>query len=265
VPKYVSNAPAVLFTPSGHVLAQVKGGSWNFRHGYVIRAHSHREDQLLFASAGVMTADTEEGVWVVPPLRAVWIPAGTKHSILMSGVVSMRTLYFLPRLCTSLPRKIVVINVSSLLKELILHACTFVSLRTRLRDERHVVDLLLDQLRAAESIPVQLPRPSDVRAKKLVHILLSDPTDTRDLEELAAECGSTKRTMQRLFAKEIGIPFSKWRQRLRFITAMQHLAAGESVTEAALEAGYSTPSGFISMFRKQVGTSPARYFAQKDQ
>ena len=252
----------MLFAPGGRALAQVKGGSWDFRHGYLIRRHSHREDQLLFASAGVMTADTEEGVWVVPPLRAVWIPAGIEHSILMSGRVSMRTLYFLPRLCTTLPRKTVVINVSSLLQELILHACAFPQLRRRQPLECHVIDLLLDQLRAAESIPVQLPRPSDTRAKRLVETLLADPADTRSLDDLAAECGASKRTIQRLFAEETGMAFSKWRQRLRFITAMQHLAAGESVTQAALEAGYSTTSAFISMFRKQAGTSPARYLAQ---
>jgi AraC-like DNA-binding protein len=252
----------VLFGENGSTLAQIAGGSWDFKHGHVIRRHSHREDQLLFASSGVMTADTEEGVWVVPPLRAVWIPAGTKHSILMSGRVSMRTLYFLPRLCATLPRKAVVINVSSLLRELILHACSFLRLRKQFKRERHVIDLILDQLRTAESIPVQLPRPSDPRAKKLVEILFTDPADSRALEELASACGSSKRTMQRLFANETGMSFGRWRQRLRFITAMQHLAAGGSVTEAALEAGYSTPSAFISMFRKQVGTSPTRYLSR---
>ena len=32
------------------------------------------------------------------------------------------------------------------------------------------------------------------------------------------------------------------------------------VTHAALEAGYSTPSAFISMFRKSLGTTPTSYF-----
>jgi AraC-like DNA-binding protein len=39
---------------------------------------------------------------------------------------------------------------------------------------------------------------------------------------------------------------------------MQLLASGEKVTSAALEAGYS-PSAFISMFRKQLGTTPKVY------
>ena len=34
----------------------------------------------------------------------------------------------------------------------------------------------------------------------------------------------------------------------------------QSLSHAALEAGYSTPSAFIAMFRKALGTTPRRYF-----
>lgn len=52
----------------------------------------------------------------------------------------------------------------------------------------------------------------------------------------------------------------KWRQQLRLMHAMRHLAEGSKVTHAALEAGYSTPSAFISAFRKTLGTTPTTYF-----
>jgi AraC-like DNA-binding protein/quercetin dioxygenase-like cupin family protein len=250
---------AGFFNPMGRSGAAMAGGSWDLKHGHVIRRHSHTEDQVLFASEGVMTVDTLEGVWVVPPLRAVWIPAETIHGVRMSGRVSMRTLYLLPELCRSLPRKCLVINISSLLRELILHACTFPRLHQRVPSERHVIDLIVDQLKAVESIPLQLPEPSDARAKKLVKRLFENPGDPRPLDELSAACGASKRTMQRLFMEETGMPFSKWRQRLCLITAMQRLAAGESVTSAALDAGYSTTSAFISMFRRELGTTPGRY------
>jgi AraC-like DNA-binding protein len=47
---------------------------------------------------------------------------------------------------------------------------------------------------------------------------------------------------------------------LRLMQAMRFLAEGAKVTHAALESGYSTPSSFISMFRKTLGTTPALYF-----
>jgi quercetin dioxygenase-like cupin family protein len=83
--------------------------------GHVIVEHSHPEDQLLFASKGVMTVRMKQGVWVVPPQRAVWIPANTPHSVVSSGEVSLWTLYFLPGLCRVLPEKCFVKNVSPLL------------------------------------------------------------------------------------------------------------------------------------------------------
>lgn len=42
--------------------------------------------------------------------------------------------------------------------------------------------------------------------------------------------------------------------------AMRLLAEGAKVTHAALEAGYSTPSAFIAMFGKMLGTTPRSYF-----
>jgi len=177
----------------------------------------------------------------------------------MSGRVSMRTLYLWPKLCRTIPRRCLVVNISSLLRELILGACGFSKLRRAVAAERHLIDLILDQMKLVESIPVQLPHPVDSRARKLADRLRANPREPRSLAALSMECGASKRTMQRLFAEESGMSFSRWRQRARLIHAMQSLAAGQSVTTAALDAGYGTTSAFISMFRKQLGTTPARY------
>src|SRR5258706_14867052 len=120
---------SVLVARNGRRTAEIASVSADLEHGHMIAEHSHPEDQLLFASKGVMTLRTKQGVWVVPPQRAVWIPANTPHSVSLSGRVSMRTLYLLPRLRRGLPNRCFVMNVSSLLRELILHACTFRKLR----------------------------------------------------------------------------------------------------------------------------------------
>ena len=248
-----------ILSGSNRRIAEMASVSAELKDGQVIPEHSHPEDQLLFASEGVMTLSTAQDLWVVPPLRAVWIPAETAHSVAMSGQVSMRTLYFLPKLCRSFPRKCVVMNVSPLLKELILHACRFPKLYKSDPTERRIVEIIVDQLRAVESIPLQLPHPVDSRATRVVKTLLANPADQRTLEKLCADSGASKRTIQRLFLEETKMTFNKWRQQLRLLRAMQRLAAGDKVTSAALEAGYNSTSAFISMFRKQLGTTPTRY------
>jgi AraC-like DNA-binding protein len=250
---------SILFGPNGRLLAEIAGLSAELKDGHVIPEHAHPEDQLLFASEGVMTVYTKQGVWVVPPSRAVWIPADTAHSVVMCGRVSMRTLYFAPKLCRSLPRKCFVMNVSSLLEELILHACTFPKLHKKAPAERRIFEIILDQLKAVESIPLQLPHLSDSRAKRVVETLFANPGDQRTLDKLCTDSGASKRTIQRLFLSETKMTFNKWRQQFRLLHAMQRLAAGEKVTAAALEAGYNSTSAFISMFRKQLGTTPTRY------
>src|SRR5689334_21260540 len=110
---------SILRGNKGLSAADVASVSCDLPHGHVIPEHFHPEEQLIFASQGVMTVRTREAVWVVPPLRAVWIPAGTEHSVAMSGAVSMRTLYFRSSLAAVFPQRCLVMNVSPLLRELI--------------------------------------------------------------------------------------------------------------------------------------------------
>jgi len=203
---------------------------------------------------------TDEGIWVVPPRRAVWIPAKTPHSIVMSGPVSMRTLYLRARMARKLPRSCCVVNVSALLQELVLYACRFPRMNRKSKAHAHLIDLILDQLDAVQAIPLQLPAPADSRAQRVAAILQKDAGAVRSLAAACRQAGASKRTIERIFERETSLSLGKWRQQLRLLRSLQLVAAGEKITSAALEAGYSTPSAFIAMFRKALGTTPRRYF-----
>ena len=239
--------------------------TYDYPHGHNVPWHFHEWDQLVYASHGVMTVRTEEGSWVVPAQRAVWIPAKTSHGIRMSGRVCMRTLYLKPHLGHGLPGRCEVVNVSPLLRELILHACEMPALSKKRRDHAHLASIILDQLKAAECVPLQLPEPVDQRSLRVARTLLDDPSDQRRLQELCDRVGANKRTIERLFLMETRMTFGKWRQQLRLLHALRLLAEGTKITQVALEAGYSTPSAFISMFRKTLGTTPGRYFTNVPQ
>jgi AraC-like DNA-binding protein/quercetin dioxygenase-like cupin family protein len=252
---------SLLLDRRGRQTAQVATLAYDFAGEHVIPQHFHPEDQLIFGSRGVMTVRTKQGIWVVPPLRAVWIPAGTPHSVAILGPVSMRTLYFAPGLVKTATTKCFVMNVSPLLRELILHACKFPKLKKQEPAHRRVIEMILDQLEAIHSIPLQLPHPSDPRAMRIVQALLVEPGKQKTLAALCADCGASKRTIERLFIAETKMTFSQWRRQLRLLHAMQLLASGEKVTGAAWDAGYRSTSAFIVMFRRQLGQTPTRYFA----
>jgi AraC-like DNA-binding protein len=177
----------------------------------------------------------------------------------MSGAVAMRTLYLKPRLATSLP-KCCVVNVSALLKELILYVCTFRALKKTVDCQGHLIAVVVHQLQAVQMIPLQLPHLSDPRLVRIAQLFTKNRGDRRTLAEICRASGARKRSVERLFQQEIGMTFGKWRLQLRLMQAMRLLAEGEKVTFAALESGYSTPSAFISMFRKALGITPTSYF-----
>src|SRR3978361_273168 len=66
----------------------------NYRKGTRLDTHMHREAQLVYAARGMMQVTTPKGRWLVPPDRAVWVPALSEHAIDVLADIEMRTLYF---------------------------------------------------------------------------------------------------------------------------------------------------------------------------
>ncbi len=227
----------------------------------IIPPHSDDWDQLIYASRGVMSVHTDIGSWVVPCHRAVWVPTRMHYSVEMSGTVSMRTLYIWSGLAKTLPRSACcTVNVSPLLRELILHATRLAPLYRTKPVHRNLIRVILDQLEELPAIPLQLPAPTDARAARVAGALRENPADDRPLEEIAKEAGASARTVERLFRAETNMSFGKWRQRLRVLHSLRLLAEGESVTGVAMEMGYQSPSAFISMFKGELGMTPGTYF-----
>lgn len=226
-----------------------------------IPPHQHDAAQLVHAARGVMTVETDDGLWVVPPARAVWVPAFVTHSIQMSGHVAMRTLYLTPETAPIPGTTCHVVQVSPLLHAAILRAIDFELPYAADGPEARLVAMIHDEIRAATTAPLHLPMPTDPRARRVANAFRQDPADRRPRDAWAREAGASERTLERLFHAEVGTSFGKWQQQARLLRALQVLAQGESVMAAALEVGFETPSAFIAMFRRAMGTTPGRYFA----
>lgn len=234
--------------------------AFDYAMGETTGRHLHDAAQLVYAVSGTMTVMAEQGLWVVPSLRAVWIPAGLMHEVVMQSPVSMRTAYLDPAFATKLPGSCVVVSVSPLLRELLIEASRFPEGCRYAARCRLVIDLLLEELRVADQLPLSLPKPQDPRLRRVTEALRQSPGDPRSLESWAAAAGASKRTLARLFERETGMSFRQWRQQARLLTALQKLANGEAVSAVAMDLGYATPSAFTQMFRQALGVVPSAYF-----
>lgn len=227
--------------------------------------HVHPEHaQIMYAIKGSMTVLTAEGIWVLPPQRALWIPPGVSHTFKHSRQVSMRTVYVRQGAASIPPwARCAVLNLGTLVRELILACAQLPGEYPEHSRESRLGTVLLDHLALLEQDAFYLPEPSDKRAVRAANLIKQNPNDTRPLKEIAFEVGASARTLERLFAAQTRMGFGAWRQRLRMMVALENLAAGESVSSTAAAIGYESSSSFIAVFRSVFGCSPARYFAQR--
>lgn len=228
-----------------------------FPDRHEIEPHHHERDQLVFAVEGVMRVTTDAQAWIVPPDRAVYIPGGAVHRIGMRGDVAMCTLYIARNAAPGLPRAPTVLVVSALLRELIL---ALLSEPVRYDESGRgglLAGLIFDEIRRAERQALVIPLPRDPRLTKLCAALLKDPASRNTLEDWSASVGASARTLARGFERELGMPFSAWRRRLRFHNAMEAIVRGDPIGAVARRNGYRSVSAFSAAFRKAMDVSPA--------
>ncbi|MDH3580469.1 MAG: helix-turn-helix transcriptional regulator [Hyphomicrobiales bacterium] len=228
----------------------------SFAAGSATHPHTHARDQLLYAVEGVMRVTTRDAAWIVPPDRALYMPGGEVHGVAMRRRVEMRTLYIEPTAAPGLPQKPVVLEVSDLLRALILQLLEEPVLYDEAGRGGLIAALVLDEISRARSLALVIPMPRDKRLKRLCERLLIEPARNETLERLAEGSGASARTLSRLFLAETGLTFSQWRQRVRFTSALEALVRGVPVGEVARAIGYASPSAFSAAFRKVLGQTP---------
>lgn len=233
---------------------------YDYPAGEVLDDHTHDAAQLLYATSGVMSVTTAAGIFVVPPLRAVWIPANVVHSVHLLTDVSMRTLLVHAAVARQLLDTVQVVSISPFMRELILQAFQVPAHRRLAGRREWIVRLILDELTVIPSVPLHLPQPRDRRLRRIADALIADPADERTLADWSRTVGASRRTLMRGFKRETGLGFEKWRQQARLQAALAGLARGLSVTTVALDVGYATPGAFATMFRRALGRAPSRYF-----
>lgn len=233
--------------------------AYEYPRGFDVNEHAHGSDQLIYAIRGVMHVRAGQGVWLIPPHFGLWIPAWTSHAIRMPEAVSMRTLYMRRGFVTRLPQTCTVINITPLLRELIVEAVRLKELRVRQKLHCSLGDVLVWQLESASPMPTSVTFPQDSRARVIAGAVMRNPADRRSLAIHCESVGTSVRTIQRVFRREVGSDFEFWRRQVRLMKAVELLVSGLSVKEVGFALGYRQPTAFVEMFRGILGTTPGAW------
>ncbi len=261
-----SSAPERSTDPNDYqdVPRPLAGMAKSFTDGHEIGLHHHRRDQLLYAVSGVMRIRTEREAWIVPPDRAVYIPALTAHSVSMRGAVEMRTLYLVPDSAPDMPATPVAIHVTDLLRALVMALIEEPLLYDEAGRGGAIAGLIHSEIARADRLSLVVPMPADARLSRICLALLGNPADARTLDQWAELAGASPRTLARLFRDEVGLSFAAWRQRVRFHNALEALVRGEPLVRVAARNGYRSPSAFSAAFRKAMGAAPSSLRERRD-
>lgn len=226
----------------------------------LLAAHSHGWGQVTYAAQGVIRVTVGNSTWIVPPLRAIWIPPNATHEIVTLEKAQLRALYVhasaTPFQCT----ECLVLDISALLRELIIA----LSLIDRAGPRESMLSaLILDELAHSSTLPIRVSLPADKRLKVLCETLIADPATTLTLEQWAHRVGASERTLARLFEQDLGMTFGQWRQQMRLAHAAPLIARGLPLSRVAAELGYASQSAFSAMFKKTFGCSPSSFFSNR--
>lgn len=226
----------------------------------LLAAHSHEWGQVTYALEGVVRVTVGKSTWIVPPQRAIWIPPQALHEVATLEQARLRALYVHSGASPFPDADCKVLEVSTLLRELVVALAMADAGGTR---ESIISALILDELARSTTMPIRVALPDDKRLKALCEMLIAAPASPLTLDEWAVQVGASARTLARLFENELGMSFGQWRQQVRLAHAAPLIARGLPLSRVAAELGYASQSAFSSMFKKTFGQSPSAFFARR--
>jgi len=132
--------------------------------------------------------------------------------------------------------------------------------------EQRVRELLLqrpaatvDEMCAALGVPGRII--GDARVAKVVRELEAKPEHFQTIADAASKAELSPARFRALFQQHVGLPFRRYRLWRRMAVVASHVRRGNSLTQAALAAGFSSSAHLSSTFLDMFGISPSALLA----
>ena len=230
-----------------------------FTAGSWADAHSHRLGHLNYTTHGTFSMDTRGHHLVSPPQYGIWIPPGVEHSCYVQHAVVYRSFYVQPALCTVLPDEACIVKIGPIVRSILANFAQRAVRLPRTPEDLRLAEVMVDQLRVGKVERSYLPVAESAALTAVLNQLHTDPGSRLSMAQWAHSVHMTERTLARHCQRELGMSLGEWRQRLRYVCAVDALERGKTVQEIAFDLGFSTASAFIAMFQRETGMAPDQF------
>lgn len=226
--------------------------------------HDHGRHQILYTATGALHLEVDAGTWLLPPRKAAWLGAGTRHRVSADRPVALRTVYLRTGIVPHVARDCSVFSVEPLAREMLLYAMRWDHAsdpedRTA-RSFFRALAALSSEWIEQNAHPFHLPTAQSPELSRATAFILSRLADPIGVEDAARAAGASTRTLARRFAAELGTGFREYLHAARMLRAMDLLAEPAArVTDVALAVGFESPSAFSAAFSSFAGESPRVY------
>jgi AraC-like DNA-binding protein len=116
---------------------------------------------------------------------------------------------------------------------------------------------LLDDIIDPHKLAPDTSHALDTRIDKVVQLIKEDISQSYSVEELANRVNLSPTRLVHLFKEQTGVPIRRFRQWNRMKAVVAWVAAGGTLTEAALQAGFSDSAHLSRAFRNMFGLKPS--------
>ncbi|MGF1742180.1 helix-turn-helix transcriptional regulator [Vibrio profundum] len=222
------------------------------------REHSHEWGQIQLISGGILEMESQSTRFLAPPHLAIWVPAGIMHRSYNRKPLQYCSINIVGH-SEHFPSHVSLLSITPVVLAIVEDFRSREVSVARSEEDKRLVQVLLDQLAKQEVQQHFLPSSNHKHLLPILDCLEHDPTDNTSLREWATRMHMTERTLARYCQAELGMSFTEWRLRMRYLHSLELLRSGVSVKEVALTLGYNQASPFISMFKKYSGLTPEQY------
>lgn len=226
--------------------------------------HVHSKGQLSYVEGGVVRIHTERRSLILPARHYVWLPAGLRHHIEMTGASQVRSLYFYPQDDHTHPFYATpgIYPMQPLLLEMLTFSERWNGSVTPADRAFHflagIKNILPDISRKA--LPIVLPTTENVRIRPVLRYVNENLFESLDLNSVAHATGYSPRTLSRLFQTTVQVSFLQYLKTLRVVRSIElMLQTDKSISEIAYDVGYANVSSFSKVFYQLTGTRPSDF------